>query len=85
MEPKISSWSSGVIKTLDKDKKIGIIEDTDSGDNVIFTLDDLLLPEDDKDISETVKVGKTVLFAKEQTKFGSEAKKITLVDDSLRK
>jgi cold shock CspA family protein len=81
MEPKISSWSSGTIKTLDKDKKIGIIEDTDSGDNVIFTLDDLLL----KDISESVKVGKTVLFEKEQTKFGREAKKITLIDDSLTK
>jgi len=81
MEPKISSWSSGTIKTLDKDKKIGIIEDTDGGDNVIFTLDDLLL----KDISESVKVGKTVLFEKEQTKFGREAKKITLIDDSLTK
>ena len=80
MEPKISSWSSGTIKTLDKDKKIGIIEDTDGGDNVIFTLDDLLL----KDISESVKVGKTVLFEKEQTKFGGEAKKITLIDDSLK-
>lgn len=85
MEPKTSSWSSGRIKTLDKDKKIGIIEDTDSGDNVIFTLDDLLSTESDKDISESVEVGKTVLFAKEQTKFGREARKITLIDDSLKK
>jgi len=85
MEPKISSWSSGKIKTVDKDKKIGIIEDTDGGDDLIFTLDDLLLPEPDKDVSESVKVGKTVLFEKEYTKFGREAKKITLIDDSLKK
>jgi hypothetical protein len=84
MEPKISSWSSGKIKTVDEDKKIGIIEDTD-GATVIFTLDNLLLSESDKDVSKGVIVGKTVLFEKEHTKFGREAKKITLIDDSLTK
>jgi hypothetical protein len=77
------SWSSGKVKTVDNAKKLGIIEET-GGNNVMFALDDVLLPEGVEDISKAVQ-GKTVLFKKEDTKFGSEAKKVTLIDDSVKK
>ncbi|MDD3579478.1 MAG: hypothetical protein PHW74_00495 [Desulfobacca sp.] len=78
------SWSSGTIKVVDQGKKIGIIQDIDGGD-VFFSLDDFILPESVTDTSEIAQEQKTVIFQKVPSKLGSEAKKIAILDNLIKK
>lgn len=77
-------WYSGKIKKIDLVKKIGIIGE-DFGEDVIFSVEDLILPETSKELSENVLVGQTVFFKKESTSLGSEAKKISIIDSKKMK
>jgi hypothetical protein len=77
-------WSTGTIKKMDKDKRLGIIVDTD-GSEVLFALDDLILPESVSDAAELANVQDTVIFQKVPSKFGSEAKKIAILDQKMKK
>jgi hypothetical protein len=75
----INEWSSGKIKEIDPKKKLGIIEE-DFGEKVIFSVEDFILPKTSEELSEKALVGQKVFFKKELTNFGSEAKKISIID-----
>lgn len=80
----MKAWSSGKIKKIDKEKKLGIIGE-DFGEDVIFSLDDLILPESEVSPTEKVQVGQTVFFQKVAGKFGEEAKEIAILDEAKMK